>query len=73
MIDGSKTYLVSAATLVYAALSVFLGEMEVHTAIQYFLASGALAGIRSAMKKGENGPPRLCSTSSSGLGLTSSS
>lgn len=54
-IDGLKTYAMLAGVVVYAILSVTLGEMEYNTAVQYVLGSGVLGGFRSAMKKSENG------------------
>lgn len=50
-INGNKTYLVSAAIVVYALVSIYLGKMTPDAAWAYVLASGALTGVRSALKK----------------------
>lgn len=50
-INGNKTYLIAAATIVYAIVSVFLGKMEYADAFNYVLASGAIATLRHAISK----------------------
>ncbi len=50
-INGNKSYLVAILTVIYAALSVYFGKMTPDQAYGWMLASGALVGIRSALKK----------------------
>jgi hypothetical protein len=49
--NGNKTYIVSAAIVIYAITSVYIGKMTPDTAWAYVLGSGALTGLRSALKK----------------------
>ncbi len=50
-INGNKTYIVAVLVILYAALSVYFNQMNPDQAIGWVLGSGALVGIRSALKK----------------------
>ena len=50
-VNGNKTYLIAIATLLYAVASVVLGKMPYADALNYVLASGALATLRHAISK----------------------
>lgn len=49
-LEGKKTFIIAGLTLVYAIIGVILGHIDVNTAIQLVLASGALVSLRSAIK-----------------------
>jgi len=50
ILDGKKTYLVAAATIVWAWAGVVLGQHDVSTAINLTLAAATAFGFRSAMR-----------------------
>jgi hypothetical protein len=50
VLDGKKTYIVAAATIVWAWTGVALGLHDVPTAINLTLAAAAAFGFRSALK-----------------------
>jgi hypothetical protein len=53
MLHGYKVYIVCAATLLYAAIGVWNGTMDLQHAVELGLAALGAAGFRSALKKGE--------------------
>lgn len=50
-LNGNKTYLVAAGTVVFSVLGVALGQFDVQHAVELVLSAGALVGVRSAIKK----------------------
>lgn len=49
-LKGRKTYLVSAAMVIYVVLGLSLGFMENEQAGQIFLEALAIAGLRNGIK-----------------------
>lgn len=53
---GRKSYFIAIAMLVYAALGVVIGEMELAQAWEWVMASGAIAALRAGIKnEAQNG------------------
>ena len=50
-LQGHKTYLVCAATIIYAAVSWWAGSMDQNAAMAMILAALGGAGFRSAINK----------------------
>lgn len=49
--NGSKTYIVAGLIVVYAIASVYFKQMTYDQAVAWVLGSGAIAALRSAIKK----------------------
>ena len=49
MLTGKKTYIVAAATVLYAAVGYFLGYVDTTTAIQLLSTGLGMAGLRNAL------------------------
>lgn len=52
-LDGRKTYLVAGATVVFACLGLYLGELDAAKFGELLLAAAALAGLRHGIEKAE--------------------
>lgn len=50
-VQGKKTYFVAALLAVYALLGLFLGKLDLNTALTDLFAAGAVFGFRSALNK----------------------
>lgn len=50
-VDGYKTYIIAACTLLYALMGFITGNLDANTAIQLVLGSGAIATLRHAISK----------------------
>ena len=50
-IDGNKTYLTMLGAIAYSILSVFYGDMDPNTAVEFIIVALGAGGFRSAMKK----------------------
>jgi len=50
-VDGNKSYLVAVAAVLYGVYMGVWGDMSTMEAVNYVLGGGALAAVRSAMKK----------------------
>ena len=50
-IEGQKTYLVAAATAIYAIIGLMLDLHDLNQTIEFLTFAGGLVGIRSGMKK----------------------
>ncbi|MDE1866133.1 MAG: hypothetical protein KGI08_00280 [Thaumarchaeota archaeon] len=49
-LQGKKSYIIAGLTFIYAIIGVVIGQIDVNTAIQLVLASGAVASLRAAIK-----------------------
>jgi len=50
-VDGNKSYLVAVAAVLYGVYMGVWGDMSTMEAVNHVLGGGALAAVRSAMKK----------------------
>ena len=51
MLNGYKTYIVCAVTIVYAGVAVWAGSLDLNGAAQFILVALGAAGFRSAIAK----------------------
>lgn len=49
MLSGKKTYIVAAATVLYAVIGYFLGYVDAGAAIQLLSTGLGMAGLRNAL------------------------
>lgn len=51
MLEGKKTYLIAAATILYGALGLALGHLNVDQAAELILGGSGLAALRAGLAK----------------------
>jgi len=59
MLEGKKTYIISALMFLWGAVGWAFGWLEPDQAMHLMMESGALSALRAGVKKLENGRPRL--------------
>ena len=49
MLKGKKTYIIAAATIIYAVTGYFLGYVDTAMAMQLIFSGLGIAGLRNAL------------------------